>query len=65
MWYKVLPNIKIVTASVIQLFVPIIAIILSVIFLDELLSLTLVLSTLLVIIGIVLTIFSKKEKQSI
>jgi len=64
-WYQVLPNIKIVTASVIQLFVPIVAILLSVIFLDELLSTTLILSTLLVITGIVLTLFSKKEKQSI
>jgi len=64
-WYQVLPNIKIVTASVIQLFVPIIAIILSVIFLNELLSLNLVLSTLLVITGIVLTIFQKNTKKSI
>lgn len=64
-WYQLLPNIKIVTASVIQLFVPIIAIILSVLFLDELLSLNLILSTLLVITGIVLTIFSKKVKKSI
>jgi len=64
-WYQVLPNIKIVTASVIQLFVPIVAIILSVLFLDELLSLNLILSTLLVITGIVLTIFSKKAKESI
>jgi len=61
-WYQVLPNIKIITASVIQLFVPIIAIILSVIFLDEILSLNLVLSTLLVISGIILTIFSKQIK---
>jgi drug/metabolite transporter (DMT)-like permease len=64
-WYQVLPNIKIVTASVVQLFVPIIAIILSVIFLDELLSLTLIISTLLVIMGIVITIFSKKQKNTI
>ncbi len=62
-WYQVLPNIKIVTASVIQLFVPIVAIILSVVFLDELVRLKLVLSTLIVITGIVLTIFSKKVKQ--
>jgi len=64
-WYQVLPNIKIVTASVIQLFVPIVAIILSVLFLDELLSLNLLLSTLLVITGIVLTIFQKNTKESI
>ena len=64
-WYQVLPNIKIVTASIIQLFVPIVAIILSILFLDELLSKTLILSTLLVITGIVLTLFSQKEKQRI
>jgi len=60
-WYQVLPYIKIVTASVVQLFVPIVAIMLSVIFLDEILSFTLILSTILVIIGILLTIYAKKE----
>ncbi|MDC0932433.1 DMT family transporter [Arcobacteraceae bacterium] len=63
-WYQILPNIKIVTASVIQLFVPIIAIILSVIFLDEALSMDLFLSTILVLSGIILTIYSKKQKVS-
>ena len=62
-WYQVLPTIKIITASVIQLFVPIIAIILSVVFLDEILSLYLIFSTLLVISGIVLTIFSKQAEE--
>ena len=64
-WYQVLPNIKLLTASVIQLFVPIIAIILSVIFLDELLSLNLILSTILVISGILITIFSKQKIKAL
>jgi len=38
-WYKVLPNIKIITASVVQMFIPIVAIFLSIIFLGEQLSL--------------------------
>jgi len=60
-WYQVLPQIKIVTASVIQLFVPIIAIGLSVLFLNESLTLDLIISTIIVTVGIVLTIFSKKQ----
>ncbi|AXH11055.1 DMT family transporter [Halarcobacter bivalviorum] len=55
-WYKILDNISIITAGVIQLIVPIIAIVLSVVLLDELLTSTLVISTLLIIIGIYLTI---------
>lgn len=62
-WYSVLPHIKIITASVIQLFVPIIAIIISILFLDELLSINLILSTLLVISGISITILSKQKKK--
>ncbi len=55
-WYKILDNISIITAGVIQLIVPIIAIILSIVLLDELLTSTLIISTLLIIIGIYLTI---------
>lgn len=66
-WYFVLPQIKIVTASVVQLFVPVIAIVLSVIFLDELLTFDLVISTIIVTLGIVMTIYSNtlsKQYQS-
>jgi len=63
LWYQVLPNIQIITASVVQLFVPIIAIILSVLFLDEKISQNLIISTILIICGIVLTLFSKKAKD--
>lgn len=55
-WYKVLDNISIITAGVIQLIVPIIAIFLSIILLNETLSTTLIISTILILVGIYLTI---------
>lgn len=60
-WYEVLPNIRIITASVVQMFIPIVAIFLSAIFLEEQLSLNLLLSTLIIISGIILTMFSKQK----
>jgi len=63
LWYKVLPQIQIITASILQLFVPIISIVISVIFLDELLSLNLIVATLLVSTGVLLSIFSKKDSN--
>jgi len=59
-WYHVVPVMKIMTASVIQLFIPILTIILSVVFLDELLTFELIISTIVVTFGILLTIYSKK-----
>lgn len=59
-WYKVLPQIQIITASVIQLFVPILAILFSVVFLNELFTFELALSTIIISIGILLSIFSRK-----
>ncbi|MBU3015391.1 DMT family transporter [Poseidonibacter lekithochrous] len=59
-WYKVLPQMQIITASVIQLFVPIISIVFSVIFLNELFTFDLALSTVIISIGILLSIFSRK-----
>jgi drug/metabolite transporter (DMT)-like permease len=59
-WYKVLPQMQIITASVIQLFVPILAIIFSVIFLNELFTFDLGLSTIIISIGVLLAIFSRK-----
>ena len=59
-WYKVLPQIQIITASVIQLFVPILSIVFSVIFLGELFTFDLALSTVIISIGILLSIFSRK-----
>jgi drug/metabolite transporter (DMT)-like permease len=63
LWYQVLPKITIVTASVIQLFVPILAIILSIIFLGELLSFDLIISTIIIMVGILLTILTKKTVE--
>lgn len=60
-WYQVLPNISIVTASVVQLFVPIVAILLSVVFLEELLTLNLIISTIIVLAGILITVVSTKK----
>ena len=58
-WYEVLPKIQILTAGVIQLFVPVISIFFSVIFLNELLSIDLIISTIIISLGILITIFSK------
>lgn len=55
-WYKVLDNISILTAGVIQLIVPIVAIFLSIILLNEPITITLLVSTALILIGIYLTI---------
>jgi len=59
-WYQVVPLMKIMTASVIQLFIPILTIALSIVFLDELLTFELIISTIVVTFGILLTIYSKK-----
>ena len=55
-WYKVLNNITIITAGVIQLIIPIIAIALSILLLNEPITITLIVSTTLILIGIYLTI---------
>jgi len=61
-WYQILPKVNIITASVVQLIVPIIAILLSILFLDESFSFDLFISTVMVICGICLIIFSKSKK---
>jgi drug/metabolite transporter (DMT)-like permease len=61
LWYEVLPKIQFITAGIIQLFVPIISIVISIIFLKESLSMTLFLSVTMIFIGILLTVFSKKN----
>lgn len=60
LWYQVLPKMQFITAGIIQLFAPIISIVISIIFLNESLSMTLFLSATMIFIGIILTIFSKK-----
>ena len=60
LWYEVIPKMQFITAGIIQLFAPIISIVISIIFLNESLSMTLFLSATMIFIGIILTIFSKK-----
>lgn len=56
-WYEILPQINITTASVLQLLVPVIAIFLSVVFLDEILTVQLVFSTILILFGIFISLY--------
>ncbi len=60
-WYTVLPKMQIMTASIIQLLVPIIAIFLSIIFLGETLSFELFLSTIIILLGIFIALYKKKN----
>lgn len=55
-WYKILPKIQIITASILQLIVPILAIFLSVIVLDEKFSFELGISTFIILFGIFLAL---------
>ena len=52
---------QIMTASIIQLLVPIIAIFLSIIFLGETLSFELFLSTIIILLGIFIALYKKKN----
>jgi len=61
LWYMVVPKIEIITASIVQLMVPIIAIFLSVIFLDEDISFELILSTFIILFGIFLALYKKQN----
>ncbi|UTJ07257.1 DMT family transporter [Arcobacter roscoffensis] len=63
-WYKVLPNIKIVTASILQLLVPVIAIILSVVFLGEIFTMKLLIATLLVSVAVLISVIKKESNQN-
>lgn len=61
MWYLILPKMQINTAGILQLLVPLISIILSVFFLDELFTQTLLISIILVSVGVIIT-FKKSCK---
>ena len=61
-WYEILPKMQIITASVLQLIVPILAIFLSVIILDEVLGFELLISTFAILFGIFIALFRKKSK---
>lgn len=61
LWYKIVPSLQVSTAGIIQLLVPIIAIFISVLFLDESLTISLFISTILVCMGVLIAIYSKKS----
>ncbi len=61
-WYIVIPQIQILTASILQLTAPVLAIMLSVVFLDELLNFELLVSTFVILFGIFVALFRKKSK---
>lgn len=60
LWYEILPKIEIITASVLQLLVPIIAIFLSILFLNESLTFELVISTVVILVGIFIALKRKR-----
>jgi len=62
-WYAVLPKIDILTASILQLLVPVIAICLGILFLDEVLSFELFISTFLILLGIFISSIKKTQKS--
>ena len=58
-WYKALKNLSITQASVVQLLVPIIAAIGGVLFANEIITMRLLLSTLMVLGGILIVVIGK------
>ena len=63
-WYMVLPKIDILTAGVLQLLSPIIAIVLGILFLNEKLSFELFVSTFVILFGIFVVLYGKKRVKS-
>ncbi|MBL3520718.1 DMT family transporter [Arcobacter lanthieri] len=61
LWYAILPRIEIVTASIVQLIVPIMAIFLSIIFLNERLTFELCISSFIILFGIFLALYKKTK----
>lgn len=59
-WYAVIPQMQILTASILQLIAPILAIIMSILLLDEVLSFELLISTFVILFGIFVALFKKK-----
>ncbi len=59
-WYMVLPKIDIITAGILQLLSPIIAIVLGILFLNEKLSFELFISTFVILLGIFIALYKKK-----
>lgn len=61
LWYHLLPNMKIITSGILQLLIPPLAIFLGVIFLNEEVTSTLIISTILILFGILISIYKKTK----
>lgn len=59
-WYAVIPQMQILTASILQLIAPILAIIMSILLLDEVLSFELLISTFVILFGIFVALFKRR-----
>ena len=59
-WYAVIPQMQILTASILQLIAPILAIVMSILLLDEVLSFELLISTFVILFGIFVALFKKR-----
>ena len=60
-WYAVLPKMQILTASILQLLAPVIAIVLSITFLKESLNFQLLISSFVILFGIFIALFKRKR----
>ena len=60
-WYAILPKMQIMTASIVQLIVPIIAIVLSIVFLNETFTFELFISTIIILFGIFIALYKKRK----
>lgn len=60
-WYAVLPKMQILTASILQLLAPVIAIVLSIVFLKESLNFQLLISSFVILFGIFIALFKRKR----
>src|SRR5574344_271468 len=63
-WYSICQKCRIMTASIIQLIVPIIAIILSIVFLNETFTFELFISTIIILLGIFIALYKKEKFNS-
>ncbi|AXK48541.1 EamA family transporter [Aliarcobacter trophiarum LMG 25534] len=61
LWYFIMGKIELITASIVQLLVPVIAIFLSVIFLNEALTFELISSTFIILFGIFIALYKKRK----
>jgi len=61
LWYYILPQISTINSGVLQLIVPPLSIILGIIFLNEILTFKLIMSTSLILIGVFISIYKKSK----